>query len=211
MKLQLNQVIPQPIAGYRKSDIWGKNIRLENKEQFFLRAPSGKGKSTFIHILYGLRSDYTGEVRWDGHLASQQTQDQWAEWRSKELSIVFQDLRLFEDLNIYENIQVKQALTEYISMEQAIEWVNILGLAGKLQQKAGTLSYGEKQRVAIIRALMQPFTWLLLDEPFSHLDNDNIKIAASLITEQVEKQEAGLMMVDLEDNTYFPFYKKLNL
>ena len=87
----------------------------------------------------------------------------------------------------------------------------MLGLDGKWNQKAETLSYGERQRVAIIRSLLQPFKWLLLDEPFSHLDNENTHKAATLIWNRVQELNAGMMVVDLEDNEWFPYTRKLLL
>ena len=87
----------------------------------------------------------------------------------------------------------------------------MLGLEHKWQQRADTLSYGERQRVAIVRSLLQPFQWLLLDEPFSHLDDENTRKASPLILEVVKKQQAGVLLVDLEDNSWFPYTRKLLL
>jgi putative ABC transport system ATP-binding protein len=102
-------------------------------------------------------------------------------------------------------------LTNTVTTEQDKEWLSLLGLDGKWNQKAETLSYGERQRVAIVRSLLQPFKWLLLDEPFSHLDNENTQKAATLIWNRVQELNAGMMVVDLEDNEWFPYTRKLLL
>ena len=86
-----------------------------------------------------------------------------------------------------------------------------LGVSFRKDALASTLSYGERQRVAIIRALLQPFKWLVMDEPFSHLDNNNIAKAAVLIQEVVKANGAGLVLADLEDNEHFPYTRKLKL
>lgn len=214
MQLQLNHIIPEPLKsriGSQPSEVWGQAQTLAPGEKVFFRAPSGKGKSTFMHILYGLRDDYTGSAFWDNREIARQNDEEWAALRSRELSIVFQDLRLFPDLTVTENLLIKQSLAGTVSMEQAKEWLQLLGLGGKEQQKAETLSYGERQRVAIIRSLLQPFRWILLDEPFSHLDNDNTALAAKLILQQVEAQQAGMLVVDLEDNDWFPYTRKMIL
>lgn len=214
MQLQLNRLVPEPLKdriGDQQSDVWNKEQTIQPGERIFFRAPSGKGKSTFMHILYGLRRDYTGDALWNGKAARQQDDEQWAGLRSRDLSIVFQDLRLFGDLTVAENIGIKLALTNSVTEQQAKDWLGMLGMAGKWEQRAETLSYGERQRVAIVRSLLQPFTWLLLDEPFSHLDQDNTAKAAALISQRVTENKAGMLVVDLEDNTWFPYTRKMLL
>jgi len=80
-----------------------------------------------------------------------------------------------------------------------------------LQQSARTLSYGERQRIAIIRALVQPFQWLLMDEPFSHLDEENTRRAAALIAETCKTQQAGFVLTDLDDDQHFDYNVRYNL
>lgn len=214
MQLQLNNIIPEPLKsrmGAQQSDVWNQVQTIQPGEKIFFQAPSGKGKSTFMHILYGLRNDYEGAAFWDNKEVRLQHDDQWATLRSNDISIVFQDLRLFYDLTVEENLSIKQSLTNTIDTARIQEWLKMLGLEGKWLQKAETLSYGERQRVAIIRSLLQPFKWILLDEPFSHLDNDNAAKAASLIWSRVQENNAGMLVVDLEDNDWFPYTRKMLL
>lgn len=91
------------------------------------------------------------------------------------------------------------------------EMAEIVGVAGILQQRAGLCSYGEQQRIAIIRALIQPFDWLLMDEPFSHLDKDNIAKAAALIAAECTKRNAGFILTDLDEDAHFNYSRKLLL
>jgi putative ABC transport system ATP-binding protein len=86
-----------------------------------------------------------------------------------------------------------------------------LGVTHILNQRAGICSYGEQQRIAIIRSLVQPFSWLIMDEPFSHLDNSNALKAAALINEECRKRNAGLVITDLEDDTHFPYTEQYQL
>lgn len=214
MQLELRHVIPEPLKARmpgRHSDIWDRDMTFTSGRHVFLQAPSGKGKSTFIHILYGLRNDYEGEVLWNGTDIKTVKKEQLAQWRSREASIVFQDLRLFTDLTVEENLMIKYNLLHDVGIDKIKEWCAYLGLADKWQQKAETLSYGERQRVAIIRSLMQPFNCLLLDEPFSHLDNENISKAAGIIRERLEQRGAGLILADLEDNNWFHYDNKLSM
>ena len=91
------------------------------------------------------------------------------------------------------------------------EMAALLGITHILHQKAAMCSYGEQQRIAIIRALMQPFNWLIMDEPFSHLDKHNINKAAALIDAECKKRNAGFLLTDLEDDENFNYMQLLNL
>ena len=86
-----------------------------------------------------------------------------------------------------------------------------LGVQHILPQKAATCSYGEQQRIAIIRSLMQPFNWLIMDEPFSHLDKENTAKAAALIATECKKRNAGFILTDLDDDTHFTYSRQLLL
>jgi ABC-type lipoprotein export system ATPase subunit len=73
-----------------------------------------------------------------------------------------------------------------------------VGIADKWHEKVKTLSFGQKQRVAIIRALCKPFKLLLCDEPFSHLDEANTKICRSLILKRLDEEQAGVIITSLD-------------
>lgn len=195
----------------RPSDIWLKELLFTPGARIHIKAPSGTGKSTLIHSLYGLRHDYDGSIFFHHQDLRQADRETWAKWRQQDLSIVFQDLRLFSQLTALENIQIKNQLTNHYTAEKIHAIAAKLGIEGKLDQSCGTLSYGEQQRVAIIRALMQPFGWILLDEPFSHLDEKNIRKAADLIQSEAGQRQAGIIIVDLEDDNRFDYTMKLML
>lgn len=214
MQLSLQKTIPLPLrerAGNRISGIWQQDVQLGGRQQLFVQAPSGTGKTTLVHMLYGLRSDYDGRLLWDQTDIKTMNREQLAALRTGKLSIIFQDLRLFPDLTAWENINVKRALTDTVSEVEVWQWLERLGLKDRKDKPAHTLSYGEQQRVAIIRALVQPFSWLLMDEPFSHLDKANRQIAASLIREVVQRNNAGFLLADLDENDYFPYDKTIML
>ena len=90
-------------------------------------------------------------------------------------------------------------MTQHQSENQIIEWIEKVGLKSHLQQKAVHLSYGQRQRIAIIRALCQPFDFLLLDEPFSHLDDNNQTLLLDLITTEAKKNNAGILFTSLHE------------
>lgn len=212
MKPALHNVIPEYLKHAtvnRQSDIWGTHCEPEQGAYVFVQAPSGSGKTTLINLLYGEPITYSGKALWGTDDISTFDAEGLARLRSQTVSIIFQDLRLFPELTTLENIEVKRTLTKHTSADTAKEYLARLGLADKLQARAATLSYGEQQRVAIVRALVQPFSWLLMDEPFSHLDAANRTNAAVLIQEVAGQQNAGFLLADLDDNDYFPYTQKL--
>lgn len=214
MNLQLHQLIPIPLrekTNANQSAIWNTAITLAKGEHVFVMAPSGTGKTTLIHILSGIRKDYEGLVKWDDISLSSMDREQLAMLRTSKISIIFQDMRLFPELTTWENIEVKRQLTDTVSATAAENWLNRLGLSDKKHSIASTLSYGEQQRVAIIRALLQPFEWLLMDEPFSHLDHANIQKAIVLINEVVQQNNAGMLLADLDENNYFHYTRTISL
>ena len=215
MTIDIDHIIPLPLKDRlikRRSDVWNTTLRFTKGEYIKIKAPSGTGKSTFIHILYHLRNDYEGNIRFDNSIATTYTDNGLAELRQNKFSIIFQDLRLFPHLTARENIELKRILQTPVQTPGSIEEMAAdLGVSHILDQKAGICSYGEQQRIAIIRALMQPFDWLIMDEPFSHLDMDNTNKAAKLIMKECCKRNAGILITDLEDDTIFPYSRHLAL
>lgn len=199
--IELQNVQPFPLANaISKSEIWSNHCNFKKGKKYLVTAPSGKGKSTFIHAIYGLRQDFSGEVKINGASNKKLSNNDWSDIRQHHLSIVFQDLRLFPDLTALENILLNAQLNENTSVQDITTMAKALGIDNLLDKLVKTLSYGQRQRVAIIRALSQPFDMLLLDEPFSHLDPANIKNAAALIQQKCEQKSAGMILVSLNEN-----------
>jgi putative ABC transport system ATP-binding protein len=215
MQLHLQNIIPIPLKDkllQRASDVWNKNLQFENSDFVKIKAPSGTGKTTFVHIIYKLRNDYEGNVLWNNKNLIAIQPEELAVLRQQNLSIIFQDLRLFPNLSARENIELKRVLQKPIYESNMIdEMAEQLGITSILNQKASMCSYGEQQRIAIIRSLMQPFSWLIMDEPFSHLDKNNIEKAAALINAECKKRNAGFILTDLEDDDHFNYTKFLVL
>lgn len=197
MNIQVKDLIPQPLAGTDQngSGLWlNGQIDFECSKTNLVLSASGRGKSSLVSFLYGTRKDYHGSVFFEGKDISKFSFDEWIEYRKNKLAVVFQDLRLFENLSMLENIRIKNSITNFKTEEEIHRMSEILGIKNLLGRKISTLSYGQQQRVAIIRALCQPFSWIFLDEPFSHLDKVNISIAMQLIEEEANKQNAGILI-----------------
>jgi len=213
MHIKLEHLIPEPLIEIapKTYGVWLRKVVLEPSQWTQLVAPSGRGKSTLLNIIYGNRTDYQGQVWIDGKSTLSFSADDWAQLRRERLSVVFQDLRLFADLSGWDNLLLKQQLTETVSKDQIAEMATQLGILRLLDKSCGTMSYGERQRVAIIRSLLQPFEYLLLDEPFSHLDEANRQIAANLIQQACQQRNAGLLIAGLGADKYFTYHQSLQL
>ncbi len=213
--LELNHLMPIPLKdrlSKKESSVWNNQLFVNAEEWIKITAPSGTGKTTLMHMLYSIRTDYDGTIILDGTNIKNISANELASIRQSKMSIIFQDLRLFPHLTAYENIDLKRVLqTPYYEVDKIIEMAEILGISNILSQKAGICSYGEQQRICIIRALIQPFSWLLMDEPFSHLDNNNKQIAANLIAQECKKRKAALLITDLDDDDLFIYSRKLFL
>ena len=211
MRIEFDHVLPIPLADTPLSpeSCWKKQTMIDGSQAYLVEAPSGTGKTTLINIIYGTRHDYEGKVLMDGKDIRGFSIDHWTMLRQEFLSAVFQDLRLFPQLTAIENIRVKNDLKKTVSEEEIRFMAEELGVAHRLDKKCGTLSLGQQQRIAIIRALAQPFRLILLDEPFSHLDEINSKKAVSMIDAACKKNSAGLLLTSLGPNSYFNFTGKI--
>ena len=200
-QININHIIPNPLKdfGFTESQIWDNQITFNKGEYYQIVAHSGVGKSTLINIIYGDRKDYEGTVTFDNQDITKLKSKQWNNIRRTQLSYVFQGLHLFEELTLLENIQLKNGLTKHASIEQIKDWIEAVGLSSHLNQKAVHLSYGQRQRIAVIRAFCQSFDFILLDEPFSHLDDVNQALLMDLIAIEAKKNNAGIILTTLQE------------
>ena len=168
--ISLQQTLPEVFAGKDLivSDVWHKEVEFQKERIYLIEAASGTGKSSLCSFIYGYRDDYQGIICFDGENIRKKTITDWTEIRKRSISMLFQDLRLFTELTAMENIRLKNSLTGYRSGKEITLMFETLGIADKINIKVGQLSFGQQQRVALIRALCQPFDFIFLDEPISH-------------------------------------------
>lgn len=110
-----------------------------------------------------------------------------------------------------ENIRLKNNLTGYKTRKEVLSLFEALGLSDKLNVKAGKLSFGQQQRVAFIRSLCQPFDFIFLDEPISHLDDNNARIMGELVMEEAGKQGAGIIVTSIGKHIELTYDRILKL
>lgn len=191
--------------------VWQQDMVFHQGEHILVHGPSGAGKTVLMDMLYGLRKDFDGKLYWSTYNMHEITAVQLSQLRAASISMVFQDVRLFDELSVWDNIDIKRSLTDIVPAYDAEKWLERVGMKEKLDVKTGLLSFGEQQRVAIVRALVQPFEWLLMDEPFSHLDFFNRQKAIALIKEVAGVTGAGILVTGVADNNDFVYDKKILL
>ena len=211
--ITLQQTLPQVFAGKDTiiSDVWHQSLEFVKGEKVLIEAASGTGKSSLCSYIYGYRNDYQGIICFDGKNIQSLGVNEWVEIRKSSLSMLFQDLRLFTELSAWENVQIKNSLTGFKSKKEIKTWFEALGIADKWEVPLGKLSFGQQQRVALIRALCQPFDFIFLDEPVSHLDDENGRIIASILVEEAEKQGAGIVVTSIGKHLELDYNRRLKL
>lgn len=199
MNIQLHKIIPSPLTELplEDSQIWRRDISFQSNTSYLVYAPSGKGKTSLLHIMYGLRDDYEGQCTIDEKNAADFDHKAWVNIRRHKISLVPQGLWLFEKLSGLDNIHIKNHLTGHLPETEIQKYLKICGMAEHQHKPAGILSFGQKQRIAIIRALCQPFDFIFMDEAFSHLDAYNTDIIFNLVKSRAESQHAGIILTSL--------------
>jgi len=152
----------------------GLDMRIEHGELVAILGPSGSGKTTLLHLAAGLDQPSAGEVRVSGRSLSRLDDSELAEYRAKELALVFQTGNLWPLLSARENVLLSLRLAGL--PDRADEALAHFGLAERASHRAGELSGGEPQRVAIAAAAARRPPLVLADEPTAELDERNEEI-----------------------------------
>ena len=186
------------------SQIWRCDLELKRGCRVLVEAASGTGKSSLCAYLYGTRDDYEGTITFDGVDARSFGVEQWQVLRRTSLAYLPQELSLFPELTAMENIMLKNDLTEALDEARIGEWLRELGIESRADSPVGRMSVGQQQRVALIRSLCQPFDFILLDEPVSHLDDANNAIVARIVEQRAEELGAGIIATSVGNRISIP-------
>lgn len=200
-QIVLNRVIPDAFAAScPQSEIWNSNFTFERGKFYRVDASSGGGKSSLCSFIYGLRNDYTGSIFIDDNNVKSLNGDQLSSIRTHNIAYLPQDLALFPELTVEQNIQIKNSLTNHKTPDQIIEMARRLDIDKLMNRPVSTLSIGQQQRVAIIRTLCQPFDFILLDEPVSHLDSENNRAVSQLVKSESTANHAAIISTSVGNN-----------
>ncbi|MBP1617960.1 MAG: transporter related protein [Bacteroidetes bacterium] len=193
------------------SDVWDKDLAFEKGKSYLIEAESGTGKSSLFSFIYGYRNDFLGNIYFDERNVNDIAFKEWDDIRKTKLSLLFQELRLFPELTAFENIELKNQLTRHKSHEEIVSMLELLGIGDKKNIPCAKLSWGQQQRVAIIRSLCQPYQFLLFDEPISHLDDKNAAIIADLVEKEAKAQDAAIIVSSIGKQLPLPYHQRFAL
>jgi putative ABC transport system ATP-binding protein len=174
----------------------GMGLTIGAGESVGIVGPSGSGKSTLLMVLAGLERLDSGEIIIDGTPLHGLSEDRVAEFRGRNIGIVFQSFHLIPNMTALENVAVPLELANVRNaFDIARQELASVGLGERLSHYPGQLSGGEQQRVAIARALAPAPKLLIADEPTGNLDAETGRQVADLIFSKQAERDMTLVLV----------------
>ena len=176
------------------------SFELARGQTLAIIGPSGSGKSTLLNIIGTLDRPTGGEVTLAGRDLRKLNEDQLAAVRNRQIGFVFQSHYLLPQCTVLENVLVPTLAEGAVSLrdgatEKATRLLNRVGLGGRLTHRPGQISGGERQRVAVVRALINGPQLLLADEPTGALDHAAAEQLAQLLLELNREEGVALIVV----------------
>lgn len=165
---------------------------------------SGSGKSTLLYILSTMDTDYTGELYLENELVTGKSQRELSHIRNQKIGFIFQFHYLLPEFTVLENVMLpakKLGLKPTTEIkEEAMELLEKLNIKHLAPQKASKISGGEKQRVAVARALINEPLLLIGDEPTGNLDSSNSENLFHILKTLKEERGLSLLMVTHDED-----------
>jgi len=188
-------------------------LAIDAAESVALVGPSGSGKTTLLHLLAGIFVPARGRVVVAGHELNRMSDAARRDFRITQVGQVFQDFELVEYLNVRENILLPFLINGQLRLDAATrraadDLANSLGLGDKLRRPIGKLSQGERQRVAICRALLPGPRLILADEPTGNLDPENPRHVLDILLRRATSAAATFVMVT-HDHSLLPRFDRV--
>ena len=208
-----NSIIDMIDVNYSITEAGKERVLLNNITHSFkkgtistISGPSGSGKTTLLYALAGLVDNVKGNIMIDGTTINKMNEKDRNNYRLNNLSMVYQNLNLFSFMNVEENILVplylqnKQITAE--TKSRIVKYLDIMSL-GRIQNKdINSLSGGEKQRVAIIRALISDPKIILCDEPTASLDEQNVNVFMNTLVDIKNETNTSFIIVTHDQRVF---------
>jgi len=187
--LEINQLKVQ-----RREQILSYDLTVESGTLLTIQGRSGSGKSTLLDTIAGFVTPLQGEIRWQEDSLLELVVEQ------RPVSMLFQNNNLFEHLNGLQNILLGLNKNDNTTKDAIYLAATKLEINDFLLRKPPQLSGGQRQRIALLRTLLRPEPLVLLDEPFTGLDNHTRSIAAQWVRNQVEHKNKTVLLVTHQDD-----------
>ena len=176
------------------------DVRVESGEKVAITGASGSGKTTFLSLLSGILLPNSGEISVGGNEVSRLSDRKRREFRLRNIGFVFQDFELIEYLSAHDNILLPFRLNPAMRMNaevlsRAIELASKMGIEDKMKRYPSQLSQGEKQRVALCRALITNPEYVFADEATGNLDPENKKLILDLLMKELALTGGTLLAI----------------
>lgn len=190
--------------------------RVSAQEKVAVIGPSGSGKTTLLYLAAGIICPSSGTVRVDGHEISNQSDAQRRSFRIRNIGLAFQEFELMEYLTVRDNILLPYCINPALKLDRAVrQWAGTLaqavGVSEALDRYPHRLSQGERQRVALSRALVTQPRLILADEPTGNLDPRTSETIVSLLLDQAASTQATVVMVTHDHSLLSRFDRVLDL
>lgn len=176
----------------------GIDLSIEREDFIAIMGPSGSGKSTLMHIIGALDVPTKGSVYIEGEDISTFSEDELSLVRGKKIGFVFQQFNLLHNLTALENVvlpMIFQKVPEKTRIKRAKEMIASLGLEKRMNHRPAELSGGEKQRIAIARALANDPDIIIADEPTGNLDSVTGKKIMEILINLYKKEKKTIIIV----------------
>ena len=181
------------------------NFSIDNGSHVIISGPSGSGKSTLINLMSGLYRPTSGHISFESNDYSKLKDKDIDKIRAKNFGLIFQRLHLIKHLTVEQNILLGFNKIKLPNIEKLIEDI---GLTAKKKQLAKDLSFGESQRVAIARGVVNNPKIIFADEPTSSLDDENTTRVLKLISAQANKNKSSIV-ISTHDERVKKFFKNI--
>lgn len=181
----------------------GIDLHIGKGEVVSIVGPSGAGKTTLLQIIGTLDTPDNGDIVIDGVDVRKLSQKKLADFRNKHIGFVFQFHQLLPEFTALENIMIPAfiaGMSKNTAKKRAMELLEFMGLADRAGHKPNELSGGEKQRVAVARALVNNPSVILADEPSGSLDSKNKAELHQLFFDLRDKMGQTFVIVTHDDN-----------
>lgn len=175
-------------------------LAIDRGETLAIVGPSGCGKTTLLRLIAGILESRSGEIVVADQDLTKLDERQRRDFRIRQIGMIFQDFELLDYLTARDNILLPYRVTSALTLDdsardRATSLAESTGVAHLLDQRPTDLSQGERQRLALCRALVTEPSLILADEPTGNLDPENQRRAVALLCETAKKRQASLIMV----------------